>query len=86
MTKIHPPTSSNPNRSLSPSSSWCSQRSNIKYTGRQAWARTSAGRPTPVEHWITSAPRAHEPLIDERTFRRAQPSRSSQGGDHALPT
>jgi hypothetical protein len=46
---------------------------NIKYTGLQAWARTVAGRPAPPEQWITSRPNAHEPLIDERTFRQAQP-------------
>jgi hypothetical protein len=45
---------------------------NVKYTGRQAWARTVAGRLVPPEQWVTSAPNAHEPLIDERTFRRAQ--------------
>jgi hypothetical protein len=46
---------------------------NPKYTGRQVWARTIAGRPVPAEQWVTSAPRVHEPLIDERTFHRAQP-------------
>ncbi|MFI7680959.1 hypothetical protein HFP15_36935 [Amycolatopsis sp. K13G38] len=46
---------------------------NVKYTGRQVWARTVAGRPAPVEQWVTSAPKVHEPLVDERTFRRAQP-------------
>ncbi|MEV6242486.1 recombinase family protein [Lentzea sp. NPDC051838] len=46
---------------------------NVKYTGRQVWARTVAGRPVPVEQWVTSAPRVHEPLVDERTFRAAQP-------------
>jgi hypothetical protein len=45
---------------------------NVKYTGRQVWARTVDGRPTPVEQWVTSAPKVHEPLIDERTFHRAQ--------------
>lgn len=49
---------------------------NVKYTGRQVWARTVAGRPAPMEQWVTSAPGAHEPLIDERTFRRAQPGRA----------
>ncbi|GLZ30828.1 hypothetical protein Lesp02_30170 [Lentzea sp. NBRC 105346] len=47
---------------------------NVKYTGRQVWARTIAGRPAPVEQWVTSAPKVHEPLVDERTFHRAQPS------------
>jgi hypothetical protein len=46
---------------------------NAKYTGRQVWARTVAGRPAPVEEWVTSAPKVHEPLVDERTFHRAQP-------------
>ncbi|WIV57970.1 recombinase family protein [Amycolatopsis nalaikhensis] len=46
---------------------------NVKYTGRQVWARTTAGRPVPVEQWVTSAPHVHEPLVDERTFYRAQP-------------
>ncbi|PWK89488.1 recombinase [Lentzea atacamensis] len=46
---------------------------NVKYTGRQVWARTVGGRPAPVEQWVTSAPTVHEPLVDERTFRRAQP-------------
>jgi hypothetical protein len=47
---------------------------NPKYVGRQVWARTVAGRPAPVEQWVTSAPRVHEPLVDERTFHRAQPN------------
>lgn len=46
---------------------------NPKYVGRQVWARTVAGRPTPVEHWVSSGPNAHEPLVDPRTFQRAQP-------------
>jgi hypothetical protein len=46
---------------------------NPKYVGRQVWARTVAGRPAPVEQWVTSAPKMHEPLVDERTFHRAQP-------------
>lgn len=54
---------------------------NPKYVGRQVWARTIAGRPAPAEQWVTSQPHAHEALIDERTFRRAQP-RPSGGGDH----
>ncbi|TCO57394.1 hypothetical protein EV192_106872 [Actinocrispum wychmicini] len=45
MTKIHAPTSSNPDRSLSPSSSWCSQRSNPKYTGYVVWNRRRNIRP-----------------------------------------
>ncbi|WP_435583400.1 recombinase family protein [Amycolatopsis thermoflava] len=47
---------------------------NVKYTGRQVWARTIAGRPAPVDQWVTSGPKAHEPLVDDRTFHRAQPS------------
>jgi hypothetical protein len=58
---------------------------NPRYTGRQVWARTVAGRPVPVEQWVTSAPMVHEPLIDNRTFHRAQPRRAAEGGDHALP-
>jgi hypothetical protein len=46
---------------------------NVKYTGRQVWARTVAGRPAPVEQWVTSAPKVHEPLVDERVFQHAQP-------------
>jgi hypothetical protein len=45
---------------------------NPRYTGRQVWARTVAGRPVPVEQWVTSAPMVHEPLVDDRTFYRAQ--------------
>jgi hypothetical protein len=26
----------------------------------------------PAEQWVTSAPMVHEPLIDDRTFHRAQ--------------
>lgn len=55
---------------------------NVKYTGRQAWARTVHGRPAPVEQWVTSAPKVHEPLVDERTFRRAQ--EPTAGGHHGL--
>jgi recombinase len=55
---------------------------NIKYTGRQVWARTVAGRPAPVEQWVTSAPKVHEPLVDERTFHQAQPKRVAEGGGH----
>ena len=46
---------------------------NAKYTGRQVWARTVAGRPAPMEQWVTSAPNVHERLVDDRTFHRAQP-------------
>lgn len=54
-------------------------RHNPKYVGRQVWARAVAGRPVPVEQWITSAPKVHEPLVDERTFHRAQPSTAAPG-------
>jgi hypothetical protein len=57
---------------------------NPKYVGRQVLARTVAGRPAPVEQWVTSAPRVHEPLVDDRTFHRAQPRRADEGGDHAV--
>lgn len=55
---------------------------NVKYTGRQVWARTVDGRPTSAEQWVTSAPKVHEPLIDERTFHRAQ--ERTTGGHHDL--
>lgn len=70
---IHATASNGDARRLSRSSSWCSQRNNPKYVGRQVWARTVAGRPVPVEQWVTSGPNAHEPLVDPRTFQRAQP-------------
>jgi hypothetical protein len=56
---------------------------NPKYTGRQVWARTVAGRPVPIEQWITSAPRVHEPLVGQRTFQRAQPEDKVGGGERA---
>lgn len=59
--------------------------SNIKYTGRQVWARTVDGRPMPVDVWVTSKPKVHEPLVDERTFCRAQASRRSNLPDLAAP-
>jgi hypothetical protein len=37
-----------------------------------------AGQPVPVEQWVTSAPMVHEPLIDDRTFHRAQPRAAEQ--------
>lgn len=58
---------------------------NVKYTGRQVWARTVAGRPAPVEQWITSAPNVHEPLVDEHTFQQAQSAPAYRGGDRDLP-
>ena len=57
---------------------------NPKYVGRQVWARTVSGRPAPVEQWITSRPHAHEPLVDDRTFHRAQPRRASVGGGYGV--
>ncbi|MFJ8965327.1 recombinase family protein [Lentzea sp. NPDC102401] len=70
---------------LTPNGQWTAKAvtrvvTNVKYTGRQVWARTAAGRPVPVEQWVTSAPMVHEPLVDERTFHRAQPKRASEGG------
>lgn len=53
---------------------------NPKYTGRQVWARTVAGRPAPIEQWVTSARRVHEPLVDARTFHHAQPG-STEAND-----
>ncbi|WP_433264837.1 recombinase family protein [Actinosynnema sp. CS-041913] len=55
---------------------------NVKYTGRQVWARTIAGRPTPIEQWVTSASKVHEPLVDERTFHQAQLERVAEEGGH----
>jgi hypothetical protein len=55
---------------------------NPKYTGRQDWARTIAGRPAPVEQWVTSAPMAHQPLVDLRTFLLAQRGPATAGDDH----
>ncbi|WP_406642749.1 recombinase family protein [Amycolatopsis sp. WGS_07] len=46
---------------------------NVKYTGRQVWARTVDGRPVPTRQWVISARNAHERLIDDGTFQRAQP-------------
>lgn len=53
---------------------------NLKYTGRQVWARTVAGRPAPTDQWVTSARRVHEPLVDDRSFHHAQPG-SVEPGD-----
>lgn len=71
----------------SPSGRWTAKAvqriiTNIKYTGCQIWARTIAGRPAPREQWVTSAANAHEPLVDERTFQRAQCM--TAGGRHDL--
>jgi len=57
---------------------------NPKYVGRQVWARTVSGRPATVEHWVVSGLHAHEPLIDEYSFRRAQPSPMPTGGGRGL--
>lgn len=62
----------------------CAQRGRsqqTKNTGRQVWARTIAGRPAPVEQWITSAPMAHQPVVELRTFLLAQSS-VSQESEH----
>jgi hypothetical protein len=59
---------------------------NPKYVGRQVWARTVAGRPTPAEQWVTSGPNAHEPLVDPRTFHRAQPCHDESPHDVTDPT
>jgi len=52
--------------------------SNPKYTGRQVWARNIAGRPAPVEQWVTSGPMAHQPLVDLRTFLLVQTDSGSE--------
>ncbi len=80
-----------PRQYPAPSGRWSAQSvrrivTNPKYVGRQVWARTVAGRPVPVEQWVTSAPKVHEPLVDERTFRQAQPGHTTGGGDHGLPS
>ncbi|NRN69239.1 Recombinase [Kibdelosporangium sp. 4NS15] len=72
-----------------PSGQWTAKTvrrivTNPKYVGRQVWGRTVAGRPVSVEQWVTSAPKVHEPLVDERTFRRAQAASAEQ--PHEAPT
>jgi hypothetical protein len=67
---------------------WCARNvrrivTNVKYTGRQVWGRTSGGRPVPIAQWVMSAPGVHEPLIDPRTFYRAQPSATARRGRSA---
>ncbi|HEU5483323.1 MAG TPA: recombinase family protein, partial [Microlunatus sp.] len=59
---------------------------NVKYTGRQVWARTVAGSPAPVEEWVTSAANVHERLVDARTFHRAQPGPTEFWSGGADPT
>ncbi|WP_045875830.1 recombinase family protein [Pseudofrankia sp. DC12] len=44
---------------------------NPVYTGATVWGRTHAGRPVPPEHWVVCL-HAHRPIIDGRTFYRAQ--------------
>ncbi|TCJ34693.1 recombinase family protein [Parafrankia sp. BMG5.11] len=44
---------------------------NPVYTGATVWGRTHAGKPVPPEHWVV-CPYAHQPIIDGRTFFRAQ--------------
>jgi len=41
------------------------------YTGATVWGRTRAGRPVPPDEWIICRG-AHQPIIDGRTFFRAQ--------------
>src|SRR5207302_161782 len=56
---------------------------NPRYTGRQIWARTVAGRPAPIEQWVTSGPNVHEPLVDLRIFYQAQPRPHGPSPDSA---
>ncbi|KPM52728.1 recombinase [Frankia sp. R43] len=44
---------------------------NPVYTGATVWGRTHAGQPVPPDKWIV-CPHAHQPIIDGRTFFRAQ--------------
>jgi len=44
---------------------------NPVYTGATVWGRTHAGQPVPPEHWVV-CPHAHDPIVDGRTFFRAQ--------------
>jgi hypothetical protein len=44
---------------------------NPVYTGATIWGRTHAGQLVPAEHWVV-CPHAHQPIIDGRTFYRAQ--------------
>jgi hypothetical protein len=44
---------------------------NPVYTGATVWGRTHAGRPVPPDEWVICLG-AHQPIIDGRTFYRAQ--------------
>ncbi|KPM51487.1 recombinase [Frankia sp. B2] len=44
---------------------------NPVYTGATVWGRTHAGQPVPPDQWVV-CPYAHQPIIDGRTFFRAQ--------------
>jgi hypothetical protein len=44
---------------------------NPVYTGATVWGRTRAGRPVPPDEWVICLG-AHQPIIDGRTFHRAQ--------------
>ncbi len=44
---------------------------NPVYTGATVWGRTNAGQAVPPDQWVI-CPHAHEPVIDGRTFYRAQ--------------
>jgi len=44
---------------------------NPVYTGATVWGRTRAGRPVPPDEWVIRLG-AHQPIIDGRTFHRAQ--------------
>ncbi|ONH25235.1 recombinase family protein [Pseudofrankia asymbiotica] len=44
---------------------------NPVYTGATVWGRTANGQPVPPDQWVI-CPHAHEPIIDGRTFHRAQ--------------
>ncbi|MCK2239785.1 MULTISPECIES: recombinase family protein [unclassified Crossiella] len=59
---------------------------NPRYTGCQVHGRRVAGRAVPPQAWVRSAPDAHEPLVEEATFARAQhraPRRKAVGQDTA---
>ncbi|ORT47122.1 recombinase family protein [Frankia sp. KB5] len=44
---------------------------NPVYTGATIWGRTHGGQPVPPDRWVICR-HAHEPIIDARTFYRAQ--------------
>jgi hypothetical protein len=53
---------------LSRSSSWCSQRSNPKYLGRQVWGRRHQGHRAPCKVWVWSPVWAHPPIVSAAEF------------------